>query len=180
MILSLVAVLLIGAVAWAGAAAGHLTLLGMALPLFAAAVFICGFVRRVVGWAKSPVPFAIPTTGGQEKSLSWIRPNRLDTPMSTAGVVGRMLLEVLLFRSLFRNTRATVSAEGPQATYFSAKWLWLFALLFHYSFLVIFMRHFRFFIEPVPVCLTWLETLDGLMQVPAAPVHDRRGHCRRP
>lgn len=27
------------------------------------------------------------------------------------------------------------------------------------------MRHFRFFIEPVPVCLTWLETLDGLMQV---------------
>lgn len=165
MILSLVAVLLIGAVAWAGAAAGHLTLLGMALPLFAAAVFICGFVRRVVGWAKSPVPFAIPTRGGQEKSLSWIRPNRLDTPMSTAGVVGRMLLEVLLFRSLFRNTRATVSAEGPQATYFSAKWLWLFALLFHYSFLVIFMRHFRFFIEPVPVCLTWLETLDGLMQV---------------
>lgn len=118
MILSLVAVLLIGAVAWAGAAAGHLTLLGMALPLFAAAVFICGFVRRVVGWAKSPVPFAIPTTGGQEKSLSWIRPNRLDTPMSTAGVVGRMLLEVLLFRSLFRNTRATVSAEDRRRRIF--------------------------------------------------------------
>ena len=111
MILSLVAVLLIGAVAWAGAAAGHLTLLGMALPLFAAAVFICGFVRRVVGWAKSPVPFAIPTTGGQEKSLSWIRPNRLDTPMSTAGVVGRMLLEVLLFRSLFRNTHVKVKVN---------------------------------------------------------------------
>ncbi len=165
MIFSFVAVLLIGAVAWAGAAAGHVTLLGMVLPLVAVAVFVCGFVRRVVIWAKSPVPFAIPTTGGQEKSLSWIRPNRLDTPMSTAGVIGRMILEVLLFRSLFRNTRAAVSADGPQATYFSAKWLWLFALLFHYSFLIIFIRHFRFFLEPVPICLTWLETLDGLMQV---------------
>ena len=27
------------------------------------------------------------------------------------------------------------------------------------------MRHFRFFIEPVPVCLTWLEFFDGIMQV---------------
>ena len=43
--------------------------------------------------------------------------------------------------------------------------LWLFALAFHYCFLVIFLRHFRFFIEPVPVCLTFLEGLDGLMQI---------------
>lgn len=165
MLFSLVAVFVIAAVAWASSAAGHVTVLGMALPLIAAVIFICGLVRRIVIWAKSPVPFAIPTTGGQEKSLSWIKPNRLDTPMTTAGVVGRMLLEVLLFRSLFRNTTAEVSASGPRATYFSAKWLWAFALLFHYSFLVIFMRHFRFFIEPVPVCLTWIETLDGLMQI---------------
>ena len=129
MIIALVAVLLIGGLAWAGAAAGFQYLLGMALPLFAVAVFVGGIVWRIVYWAKSPVPFAIPTTGGQEKSLDWIRPARLDTPMSKAGVVGRMLLEVLLFRSLFRNTSAEVSANGPRATYFSSKWLWAFAVI---------------------------------------------------
>lgn len=165
MILAFVAVLAIGVIAWTGAAAGYQLALGMALPLLAAAVFVGGIVWRVVNWGKSPVPFAIPTTGGQEASLDWIRPNRLDAPMTTAGVVGRMTLEVLLFRSLFRNTAAEVQAQGPRVTYFSSKWLWAFALLFHYSFLVIFMRHFRFFIEPVPVCLAWLEFFDGIMQV---------------
>ena len=166
MIVSLVAVLLIGAIAWLGAAAGFQTLLGVALPLLAAAVFICGIIWRITcWWAKSPVPFAIPTTGGQERSLSWIKPNRLDTPMSGAAVFGRMVLEVMLFRSLFRNTSAEISPVGPRATYFSSKWLWIFALTFHYCFLVIFIRHFRFFIEPVPVCLNWLEFFDGIMQV---------------
>lgn len=166
MIVSLVAALLIGVLAWAGAAAGFQPLLGVALPLFAVAVFLCGIIWRVTcWWAKSPVPFAIPTTGGQERSLSWIKPNRLDTPMTTAGVVGRMILEVLLFRSLFRNTSAEVSPVGPRATYFSSKWLWFFALTFHYCFLIIFIRHFRFFIEPIPVCLSWLEFFDGIMQV---------------
>ena len=85
--------------------------------------------------------------------------------MSNAAVVGRMILEVLLFRSLFRNTSAEVSSVGPRVTYFSSKWLWVFALTFHYCFLVIFIRHFRFFIEPIPVCLTWLEFVDGIMQM---------------
>ena len=166
MIVSLVAVLLIGAIAWSGAVAGFQSLLGVALPLLAAVVFVCGIIWRITcWWAKSPVPFAIPTTGGQERSLDWIKPNRLDTPMSNAAVVGRMILEVLLFRSLFRNTSAEVSSVGPRVTYFSSKWLWVFALTFHYCFLVIFIRHFRFFIEPVPVCLTWLEFFDGIMQV---------------
>lgn len=165
MILSFVAALLIGVVAWYGAASGFQYALGMALPLFAVAVFVGGLVWRIVYWAKSPVPFAIPTTGGQEKSLDFIRPNRLDAPCTTAGVIGRMMLEVLLFRSLFRNTYADVRATGPRIIYFSSKWLWVFALMFHYSFLVIFMRHFRFFLEPVPLCLTWMEFLDGIMQV---------------
>lgn len=178
MIVSLVAVLLIGAIAWSGAVAGFQSLLGVALPLLAAVVFVCGIIWRITcWWAKSPVPFAIPTTGGQERSLDWIKPNRLDTPMSNAAVVGRMILEVLLFRSLFRNTSAEVSSVGPRVTYFSSKWLWVFALTFHYCFLVIFIRHFRFFIEPVPVCLTWLEFFDGIMAGRrAAPVHDRHAH----
>ena len=80
MIVSLVAVLLIGAIAWSGAVAGFQSLLGVALPLLAAVVFVCGIIWRITcWWAKSPVPFAIPTTGGQERSLDWIKPNRLDT-----------------------------------------------------------------------------------------------------
>ena len=119
MIVSLVAVLLIGAIAWSGAVAGFQSLLGVALPLLAAVVFVCGIIWRITcWWAKSPVPFAIPTTGGQERSLDWIKPNRLDTPMSNAAVVGRMILEVLLFRSLFRNTSAEVSSVGPRVSYF--------------------------------------------------------------
>ena len=165
MIFSFVAALLIGVVAWYGAAAGFQYLLGMALPLCAVAVFVGGMVWKIVYWAKSPVPFAIPTTGGQEKSLDFIKPSRLDAPSGKAGVIGRMMLEVLLFRSLFRNTYAEVRSEGPRIIYFSSKWLWVFALLFHYTFLLIFMRHFRFFLEPVPLCLTWMEFFDGIMQV---------------
>jgi len=167
MIVSLVAVLLIGSIAWMGAGAGAEAqyLLGVILPLCAFAVFIVGCICRVVTWAKTPVPFAIPTVGGQQKSLDWIKPSRLDAPFTKAGVVGRMLLEVLLFRSLFRNTSAEVSAAGPRISYFSSKWLWAFALLFHYSFLVIFIRHFRFFLEPVPFGLVVIEFFDGIMQV---------------
>ena len=173
MIVSLVAVLLIGAIAWSGAVAGFQSLLGVALPLLAAVVFVCGIIWRITcWWAKSPVPFAIPTTGGQERSLDWIKPNRLDTPMSNAAVVGRMILEVLLFRSLFRNTAADVRefdpvTKGPRTIYYSSKWLWFFALLFHYCFLLVFIRHFRFFMDPVPGWLTFMESIDGIMQIGA-------------
>ncbi len=45
------------------------------------------------------------------------------------------------------------------------RWLWLFALIFHYSFLVVFVRHLRFFLEPTPVFLKILENLDGFLQI---------------
>ena len=166
MTIALVATLLILIVGWGGSMIGLQGVLG-ALPLAALAVFIVGFVWRVVHWAKSPVPFAIPTVGGQQRSLDWIKPSRLDAPWTTAAVVGRMALEVLTFRSLFRNTAAERAAVNgvPRLTYYSSKWLWVFALLFHYSMLVIIMRHARFFLEPVPVCIQVIEFLDGVMQV---------------
>ncbi len=58
---SLLLVLLIGAIAWAGAAIGLAGLFGVALPYVAVVVFIAGVVWRMVYWAKSPVPFCIPT-----------------------------------------------------------------------------------------------------------------------
>lgn len=147
---------------------GGQSLLGMVLPYVAFAIFLGGFVQRVVYWAKSPVPFRIPTTCGQANSLPWVQQNKLDCPSTKAGVVGRMVLEVLLFRSLFRNTRAEVQ-QGPRLIYGSSKWLWLFALLFHYTFLVIVLRHMRLFTDPIAGFVAQLEAADGLFQV-GAPV----------
>ncbi len=163
MFVSLLAVIVLGGIAWLVAPQAPY-LFGVALPMAAAVVFLAGFVWRIMGWAKSPVPFRIPTTGGQQRSLDWIKPARLDSPYTTTGTVGRMILEVLTFRSLFRNTKAELK-DGPRLVYWSSKWLWLFALLFHYCFLVIFIRHFRLFLEPVPFGITLVETLDGLMQI---------------
>lgn len=55
--------------------------------------------------------------------------------------------------------------EGPKVSYVWEKWLWLAALAFHYSFLTVLIRHLRFFLEPVPVCLQWLEKIDGFFQI---------------
>ena len=155
MTIAFAATLLILLIGWAGSALGLQYLLGVILPLVAGAVFIIGFIWKIVRWAKSPVPFAIPTVAGQQRSLDWIKPNRLECPWTTPAVVGRMILEVFAFRSLFRNTRAerTTIDGTPRITYFSNKWLWVFALLFHYSMLVIIIRHARFFLDPVPTCI---------------------------
>ena len=147
---------------------GGQSLLGIVLPYLAFAIFLGGFVYRVMDWAKSPVPFRIPTTCGQANSLPWIQQNKLDCPSTKAGVIGRMLVEVLLFRSLFRNTRAEIH-DGPKLVYGSSKWLWLFALLFHYTFLVIVLRHLRLFTDPIVPFVHSLEFFDGLFQV-GAPV----------
>ena len=112
----------------------------------------------------SPVPFRIPTTCGQSASLPWIKADNLESPYNTWGLIGRMALEVLLFRSLFRNTKSELR-DGPRITYASAKWLWLAGIIFHYSFLTIIVRHLRFFIEPVPSLVEALASVDGFFQI---------------
>ena len=77
---------------------------GVIIPYIAVLIFIFGIIYRVWKWAHSPVPFRIPTTSGQQKSLPWIKSNNLENPSNTVGVIGRMALEVLQFRSLLRNT----------------------------------------------------------------------------
>src|SRR6266498_2021444 len=97
-------------------------LFGVAIPYAAFAAFILGFMYRVLKWGSSPVPFCIPTTCGQQKSLPWIKQNKIENPSSTLGVVARMALEVLLFRSLFRNLK-TQMTDGSKLVYGEAKWL---------------------------------------------------------
>jgi nitrate reductase gamma subunit len=139
-------------------------LFGVVLPYLAIMLFVGGFVYRIMNWAKSPVPFSIPTTCGQGSSLDFIKQDKLECPTTTTEVAGRMFLEIFLFRSLFRNTKSEIH-DGPKVTYESSKWLWLFALIFHYSFLVIVLRHMRFFLEPVPFVFSILEGVDSMLQI---------------
>jgi len=70
--------------------------------------------------------------------LYWKTPAPLKIPTTPApvtqgGVVIRMLQEVLFFKSLFR----------------SDKLLWALGFLFHYTMLLIVLRHFRYVLDPV-------------------------------
>lgn len=164
----LIAVIGLVVVALVGVDGANLqTLFGIYIPYAALAVFLIGILLRIIGWARSPVPFRIPSTCGQEKSLPWIKANNLESPSNTLGVIGRMALEVLLFRSLFRNTKADYNdsrAQNPLA-FGSAKWLWTAGLAFHWSFLFIFLRHLRFFSDPVFFFVPYMESMDGLLQI---------------
>jgi nitrate reductase gamma subunit len=95
-----------------------LTVLYALLFYFAAAVLCGGVAWKCWVYARTPQPLKIP-----------IPP----APTTRRGVVLRMLLEVTLFRSLFR----------------SNKWIWLFGWLFHVALLAVLLRHLRYFTEPV-------------------------------
>jgi nitrate reductase gamma subunit len=88
----------------------------------AAFIFIFGFLSKVVVYFKTPSPFKIPTT---------------PAPKNSFGVVLRMIPEVLFFRSLLKGGTAE-------------KILWLGGWTFHVCFLLIVLRHLRFFTYPVP------------------------------
>jgi nitrate reductase gamma subunit len=90
-----------------------------ALLFYVAAAVLCGGVAwQCWVYARTPQPLKIP-----------IPP----APTTRRGVVLRMLLEVTLFRSLYR----------------ANKWIWLFGWLFHVALLAVLLRHLRYFTEPV-------------------------------
>jgi nitrate reductase gamma subunit len=165
---SLIAVLVLCLIAYVGGEAEGLQFIfGVIIPYLAVIIFIVGFVKRILYWSSSPVPFRIPTTCGQQKSLPWFKQNRIDNPSTIIGVIIRMALEILCFRSLFRNTSMSFkqTATGEKISYNWEIWLWIFALAFHYSFLVVLVRHLRFFFDPVPFCITIIENLDGFFRI---------------
>jgi nitrate reductase gamma subunit len=162
---SLLAVFALALIAYMGASIGALQwLFGVVIPYLAVIVFVVGFIRRVMSWSRSAVPFRIPTTCGQQKSLPWIKQAKIDNPSTTLGVFIRMVLEIVTFRSLFRNTRMKLKSGGT-LTYSLEIFLWVGALAFHYAFLTTLVRHFRFFLEPVPWCLQLLEKVDSFFRV---------------
>lgn len=105
-----------------------LTVLYALLFYVATAVLVVGVAYKTWGYARTPQPLKIP-----------IPP----APTTRRGVVLRMLVEVTLFRSLFR----------------SNKWIWLFGWTFHVALLAVLLRHLRYFTEPV---WTWVALIQPL------------------
>jgi len=95
-----------------------LTLFYALLFYLAAGTLVVGVASRCWVYARTPQPLKIPTP---------------PAPTTRRGVVLRMLLEVTLFRTLFR----------------SNKWIWLFGWLFHVALAAVLARHLRYFTEPV-------------------------------
>ncbi len=161
-VLGLVGIVLLGLGA-------HLyVIFGVVVPYVAVLLFFVGMIYRVVRWGRCPVPFRIPTVCGQQQSLPWIKRtlgDKIESPFTTRWVIVRMLLEVLCFRSLFRNLSVSLDKEGPKLSYFSNKWLWLWAITFHYSFLVVLLRHLRFFTQPVPGFVHFLDSIDSFFEI---------------
>jgi len=157
-------------------AAGLQSVFGVLVPYAAVSVVLIGIAYRVLKWAAIPVPFRITTVCGQQKSLPWIKHSPLESPPNALATAGRMALEILAFRSLFRNTRIDLAGDpgspgGKRIVYSQNFLLWLGALAFHYCFLVILLRHFRFFTEPVVFFVPWLQHLDGFFQMGAPVVY---------
>jgi nitrate reductase gamma subunit len=162
---SLILVLLLSVFGYYGGSVSGLRMFfGVVIPYAAITIFLCGTASRVIRWANVPVPFRITATCGQQKSLPWIKASRIDNPSTTLGTIARMALEVLLFRSLFRNTKAELR-EGPRLVFGEDKFLWLGALAFHWSFLCILLRHLRYFMEPIPGFVLMIQHIDGFFQV---------------
>ena len=160
---SLLAVFMLALIAGVGSM-GLPWLFGIVLPYLAVIVFIAGIFKRMMGWARSAVPFRIPTTCGQQRSMPWIKQDKIDNPSTKFGVFIRMVLEIVTFRSLFRNTRMKLR-DGGKFSYSLEIFLWVGALAFHYAFLTTLVRHTRFFLEPVPWCIQFLEQVDGFFRV---------------
>jgi len=85
------------------------------------------------------IAFAVLVVGVGYKIFVYARtpqPLKIPTtpaPTTAAGVVWRMTKEVTVFESLFK----------------SNKWIWIFGWIFHFSLLLVLLRHLRYFTEPV-------------------------------
>jgi nitrate reductase gamma subunit len=140
------------------------------VPYIAFTIFIAGFITKVVSWARSPVPLKIPTTTGQARTLDFLPRtihDKIGSPFTKKGVALRMFWEIFLMGSLFRNTRF----YHDRMINIDARWLWLFAMVFHYSLLIVLIRHLRFFTYPVPDLVLTIDWVDGMAKFFVPPIY---------
>jgi nitrate reductase gamma subunit len=74
-----------------------------------------------------------------------------------------LALDILLFRSLLKNEKIELR-EVQKLLYKTSTYLWLGAMAFHWSLLIILLRHSRFFLEPVPSIVLTVQWFDGILQ----------------
>jgi len=96
---------------------------------------IIGVIYAILFWAAT---FVIVLGIANKIRIYWGTPAPLKIPTTPApvtrrGVWVRMAMEVFMFKSLFR----------------SDKLLWILSIMFHYSLLIIVIRHFRYVLDPV-------------------------------
>ncbi|MBI4320289.1 MAG: sulfate reduction electron transfer complex DsrMKJOP subunit DsrM [Chloroflexi bacterium] len=137
-------------------------LFGVIIPYAAFAIFVVGLAYRIVRWARTPVPFNIPTTAGQQKSLPWIKASNVESPNSTLGVIARMALEILFFRSLLRQVKGEL--RGGELVYEGRPYLWVGGLLFHWAMLFIVVRHLLVFLRTPPDWVTSAYIVDAFLR----------------
>ncbi|MHB1390501.1 MAG: respiratory nitrate reductase subunit gamma [Thermoleophilia bacterium] len=106
-----------------------MTALFVILAYLAVIVFIVGFLTRVWKYATTPAPLKIPQT---------------PAPVSAAGVPGRILAEVVVFKSLFKSNRV----------------IWLAGYMFHIGLVLVIVKHFRFFFISTPAALNYITTYE--------------------
>ncbi len=152
----------------AGAVPGGAAAVTVVLPYVAFLTLAAGIAWRVWQWAASPVPYRIPTTCGQQRSLAWIRTAAIDNPDTGIMAAIRVAIEALTFRSLLRNSRSHVSAGRLEFS--EARLLWLASLALHWSLLVIVLRHLRFVLQPTPFFVSPLDALDGFLRIGSPPL----------
>lgn len=88
-------------------------------------LLVAGLAYKILDYSRTPAPLVIPTT---------------PAPTTRAGVVYRMVKEVVVFESLWK----------------ANKWIWVFGWLFHFGLLLVLLRHLRYFTQPV---WGWVEAL---------------------
>jgi nitrate reductase gamma subunit len=103
------------------------------MTLFFAILFYLAFVIFAAGVAYKIYDFA--------RTPAPLSIPTTPAPTTTSGVAFRMAREVVLFESLFK----------------SNLWIWLFGWIFHMGLFLVLVRHLRYFVEPVPAWLVFLQ-----------------------
>lgn len=152
------------------AVTGRGWLVALSVAALAVPFLVAGFVAKLLRWIRVPVPFRIPLTVGQQRSLRTIGHQRTRAPHTAPQAVARAILDIGLFRPLTRTTPSARSL-GEGLDHGATRTLWLAAGLFHLSLAVILVRHSRMFLDPVPSFVVWLEDIDSVGEVTLPRLH---------
>ncbi len=103
------------------------------MTLFFAILFYLAFAALIAGLAWKVYDFA--------RTPAPLSIPTTPAPTTKSGVIFRMAREVVLFESLFKGNL----------------WIWLFGWMFHLGLFLVLARHLRYFLEPVPAWLVFLQ-----------------------